>query len=99
MGEKTVAKEEKEGYLDDAVQKLSEAQEKLDNESALLKTAISELLELQPACVDTGMSYAERVALRESEIEGLKKAACILENFETYKDGPNSKEATQFGPC
>merc|ERR1719460_2253305 len=93
------AKEEKEGYLDDAVQKLSEAQEKLDNESALLKTAISELLELQPACVDTGMSYAERVALRESEIEGLKKAACILENFETYKDGPNSKEATQFGPC
>merc|ERR1719217_2037950 len=99
LGEKTVAKEEKEGYLDDAVQKLSEAQEKLDNESALLKTAISELLELQPACVDTGMSYAERVALRESEIEGLKKAACILENFETYKDGPNSKEATQFGPC
>merc|ERR1719439_11688 len=99
LGEKTVAKEEKEGYLDDAVQKLSEAQEKLDSESALLKTAISELLELQPACVDTGMSYAERVALRESEIEGLKKAACILENFETYKDGPNSKEATQFGPC
>merc|ERR1719316_1075534 len=99
LGEKTVAKEEKEGYLDDAVTKLEEAQEKLDNESALLKTAISELLELQPACVDTGMSYAERVALRESEIEGLKKAACILENFETYKDGPNSKEATQFGPC
>merc|ERR1719443_1161217 len=99
LAEKKVAKEEKEGYLDDAVQKLSEAQEKLDNESALLKTAISELLELQPACVDTGMSYAERVALRESEIEGLKKAACILENFETYKDGPNSKEATQFGPC
>merc|ERR1719460_252745 len=99
LGEKTVAKEEKEGYLDDAVTKLEEAQEKLDSESALLKTAISELLELQPACVDTGMSYAERVALRESEIEGLKKAACILENFETYKDGPNSKEATQFGPC
>merc|ERR1719443_2563222 len=99
LAEKKVAKEEKEGYLDDALQKLSEAQEKLDNESALLKTAISELLELQPACVDTGMSYAERVALRESEIEGLKKAACILENFETYKDGPNSKEATQFGPC
>merc|ERR1719375_834613 len=99
LGEKTVAKEEKEGYLDDAVTKLEEAQEKLDSESALLKTAISELLELQPACVDTGMSYAERVALRESEIEGLKKAACILENFETYKDGPHSKEATQFGPC
>merc|ERR1719407_90428 len=94
LGEKTVAKEEKEGYLDDAVTKLEEAQEKLDSESALLKTAISELIELQPACVDTGMSYAERVALRESEIEGLKKAACILENFETYKDGPNSKEAT-----
>merc|ERR1719310_1500608 len=99
LAEDKVALGEKEGYLDDAVTKLEEAQEKLDSESALLKTAISELLELQPACVDTGMSYAERVALRESEIEGLKKAACILENFETYKDGPNSKEATQFGPC
>merc|ERR1719473_995753 len=79
LAEKKVAKEEKDGYLDDTMQKLAEAQEKLDNESALLKTGIKELLELQPACVDTGMSYAERVALRESEIEGLKKAACILE--------------------
>jgi len=99
LAEKKVAEGEKSGYLDDTLQKLAEAQEKLDSESSLLKTAISELIELQPACVDTGMSYAERVALRESEIEGLKKAACILENFETYKDGPNSKEATQFGPC
>merc|ERR1719298_276789 len=48
-----VAKGEKEGYLDDALEKLSEASEKLDTQNALLQKAISELIELQPACVDT----------------------------------------------
>ena len=31
--------------------------------------------ELQPACVDTGMSYEERVAKREQEMEALKDQA------------------------
>ena len=30
-------------------------------------------MELQPACVDTGMSYEERVAWREQEIEALER--------------------------
>merc|ERR1719316_1800364 len=99
LAENNVAVSEKEGYLDDTMEKLSAASEKLDTQGALLQKAITELIELQPACVDTGMSYADRVAMREQEIAGLKKGLCILENYESYKSGPNSKEATQFGPC
>jgi len=47
----------------------------------LLDQAITELIELHAACVDTGMSYAERAALREQEIESLKKALCILDKM------------------
>jgi len=47
----------------------------------MLDQAIKELLELHEACVDTGMSYAERAALREQEIESLKKALCILDKM------------------
>merc|ERR1719199_789332 len=50
LAEKKVAEGEKSGYLDDTLQKLAEAQEKLDSERSHLKMAISELIELQPAC-------------------------------------------------
>merc|ERR1719335_1996236 len=42
------------------------------------ETNEAELQELQPACVQTAMSYEERVAKREQEIESLKKALCVL---------------------
>merc|ERR1719420_46433 len=45
----------------------------------LLDSALKAYEELVPTCVDTGMSYAERVAAREAEIEALKKALCILD--------------------
>merc|ERR1719235_2355736 len=44
----------------------------------LLDAALQTLEELKPTCIDTGMSYAERVAKREDEIEALKKALVIL---------------------
>merc|ERR1719221_148122 len=37
------------------------------------------LEELKPTCIDTGMSYEERVAKREEEIEHLTTALCILD--------------------
>merc|ERR1740130_408921 len=40
----------------------------------LLDSALKELEELKPTCIDTGMSYAERVAKREEEIKALKNA-------------------------
>jgi len=45
----------------------------------LLDTALKTLEDLRPACVDSGMSYAERVAKRDAEITALKKALCILD--------------------
>jgi len=44
-----------------------------------LDAALKELEELKPTCIDSGMSYAERVAKREEEMDALKKALCILD--------------------
>jgi peptidoglycan hydrolase CwlO-like protein len=44
----------------------------------LLDKALQELEELKPTCIDTGMSYKERVKKREEEIEALQKALTIL---------------------
>jgi peptidoglycan hydrolase CwlO-like protein len=44
----------------------------------LLDNALMELEELKPTCIDTGMSYAERVKKREEEIKALEKALTIL---------------------
>merc|ERR1719456_237421 len=87
LAEKEQALKEKQGYLDDAKEALAPAQDKLSLQAGLLKKALTELIELQPACVDTGMSYAERVEMRQAEIAGLKKALCILESFAEY--GPD----------
>merc|ERR1719161_2988938 len=59
--------------------KLADDKTALENTQELLNKAIEELQELHSACVDTGMSYEERVAMREQEIESLKKALCILD--------------------
>jgi len=44
----------------------------------LLDLALKELENLSPTCVDTGMSYSERVKKRETEMAALVKALCIL---------------------
>ena len=40
----------------------------------LLDDSMKQLEDLNPQCIDTGMSYDERVAKREEEIEALKTA-------------------------
>merc|ERR1719181_551570 len=87
LAEKEMAEEQKTKYKDDTVAKLESADAEFASQADLRDTAIKELIELQPACVDTGMSYEERVARREQEIESLKKALCILESFAKY--GPD----------
>merc|ERR1719337_504659 len=87
LAEKTMAEEQKTKYKDDTIAKLESADADLASQSKLLVTNIEELIELQPPCVDTGMSYEERVARREQEIESLKKALCILESYAKY--GPD----------
>jgi len=68
--------------------------ESLKKKTDLLVTTIEELLELKKACVDTGMSYEERVERREDEIESLRKALCILAAYQQY--GP---DAASYDTC
>ena len=51
----------------------------LKDNQELLDKSLETLEKLRPACVDTGMTYEERVARREAEIEALKKAVCVLD--------------------
>jgi len=90
---KKVANAEKNTYKDNAVEKLEEADSDLSAQTAILQTAISELLDLKPVCIDTGMSYDERVARREEEISSLNKALCILKAYQEYGPGGEGSEA------
>jgi hypothetical protein len=78
LGTKKVGKSAKEAELTETKADLTEAKDSMLEKQGALDKTIQELIELQPACVDTGMSYQERVAKREAEIESLKQALCIL---------------------
>jgi len=45
----------------------------------LLDSALKQLEELVPMCVDNVMSYEDRVAKREEEIAALGRALCLLD--------------------
>jgi len=77
------AKTDKEALLGETKDKIRNEIEDMEGNQDLLDKALQELMELQPACIDTAMSYEERVAKREQEIESLKQALCILD-----KNGP-----------
>jgi chromosome segregation ATPase len=51
----------------------------LQQNQKLMDNALEALEKLRPACIDTGMSYEERVQRREAEIEALKQALCVLD--------------------
>jgi len=78
LAEKTMAKNQKTKLADESDQNFNDAEDSMDSQSKILVTSIKELIELKAACIDTGMSYADRIAMREQEISSLKKALCIL---------------------
>jgi organic radical activating enzyme len=84
VAEKEQAFTEKTSQRDEAVEKLDEADEELTSQTKILQGSLKELMELKPTCIDTGMTYEERVARREEEIASLKKAACILDAYAEY---------------
>jgi len=51
----------------------------MEDNMSMLDSALKELEELKPLCIDSGMSYEERVEKREEEIDALKKALCMLD--------------------
>jgi len=71
----------------DAEEKLVSSEEDLKSQTTILSTTVKELLELKPTCVDTSMSYKERVARRKDEIDALNKALCILRAYAKYGPG------------
>lgn len=87
LAEKEVAQKEKQKLKDETDSNFNDAEDEMSSQTKILVTAIKELMELKPACIDTGMSYADRVALREEEIAALKKALCILGAYAQY--GPD----------
>lgn len=52
----------------------------------LLDSALRTLEDLKPTCIDTGMSYSERVEKREEEMKALTKALCILDTDSVEKE-------------
>jgi len=84
LAQKNMASSERTAQKSSAEDKLQTADDDLEAETGKLQTALQELLELKPVCIDTGMTYAERVSLREDEIEALHKALCILDNYAEY---------------
>jgi len=58
---------------------ITEKMKDLQTNQDLVDKALEELEELKPMCIDTGMSYEERVEKREEEIEALKGALCQLD--------------------
>jgi len=79
IGSKTTKKELDEQDLETTKTTIKTKMEDLKTAIALLDTALKELEELKPTCMDTGMSYKERVQKREDEMAALKKALCILD--------------------
>jgi phage shock protein A len=63
-------------------QKMRDLQTSMD----LLDSALVQLEELKPVCVDMTMPYAERVAKRDEEIAALKRALCILDTENVEED-------------
>jgi septal ring factor EnvC (AmiA/AmiB activator) len=60
---------------------ITQAEADLKSQGELLQAAMDELEKLKPVCVDSGMSWEERSARRNQEIESLKEALNILEDM------------------
>jgi len=71
IGHKTEKKTAQEGALHSAKEELAVTQEELD-------AAMAYYEKLKPSCVDSGITYEERVKRREAEIQSLKEALKIL---------------------
>jgi hypothetical protein len=71
----------KEGEVASTTGDLADYKADLKTHTILKADALKELAKLQPACVDTGSDYAEKVARREQEIESLKNAYVIFDEM------------------
>jgi hypothetical protein len=83
IAEKKSSISQYDGELVEQKNEIAENNENLSAALTALDHAVTELVELHAACVDTGMSYEERVARREEEIAALKDAFGILDAYKS----------------
>jgi len=79
-GKKT-EKKDAETELEEKAADLVEMKDDLKDSEKMLKEALEELEKLKPQCVDAAESWEERNAKRREEIEALKEAMRILDNW------------------
>lgn len=79
IGGKTTKTELNDQDLETTKTNIVEKSKDMQTNMDLVDKALEELEELKPLCIDTGMSYEERVEKREEEIDALKRALCILD--------------------
>jgi predicted nucleic acid-binding Zn-ribbon protein len=79
ISSKETEKGQKEGTHQSTEAEIVDSMQDLESHQKLLDDVLKELEELNGQCIDTGMSYDDRVAKREEEIEALKEALCILD--------------------
>jgi len=86
IGGKTTKKELDEQEFKTVSTKLETKKADMQTNMDLVDDAVKTLMELKPTCVDSGMSYKERVEKREEEVAALKKAICILDTEKVEPD-------------
>merc|ERR1719443_577617 len=79
--EKSKTKKDKEDEKEQTEADLVEFKQELKTAQENLADAKEELEKLKPLCVDTGASWGERRARQKQEIEALKEALAILEDW------------------
>merc|ERR1719321_1302954 len=81
MDDKKTSRKDKQKEKETTESDLVGYKQDLKNAEQDLADAKDELEKLKPLCVDTGMSWKERRARQKQEIEALKEALNILENW------------------
>merc|ERR1719399_1562901 len=72
----------KEGRISDIEDELVETEEDKSDATELKENALKELKKLKPMCVEGEETYAQRVAKREKEIQALKDAQQMLDEWQ-----------------
>merc|ERR1719156_197270 len=88
ISQKETAHKQSEADLKETNIKIADAMQDMKDSQSILDDALKAYEELKPQCIDTGMSYEERVAAREKEIKALQKALCQLDPENVEPDCP-----------
>merc|ERR1719440_1515981 len=101
IASKETSKSNNEFELKKTEMTILESMDDLGKHQEMLDDSLKALEDLRPACVDTGMSYEDRVQKRKDEIDALKKALCELDPDKVEDEccADPCKLVSQYNPC